>query len=69
MIIQLSFGHVSAEIQMNVPLSKLKKDEYSFYEEINDGKRLFSESFYPDKEADELKHNINFIARLVYNFN
>ena len=66
--IRLSFGPISTEVQMNLLFSKLRKEAYSFYEEINEGARSVSETLFPENNIVELKHKANFTARFIYNF-
>lgn len=66
--IRLSFGSITSEIRMNVPLSKLRKEAYSFSEEIDNGGKSTSEGLYPDNKINELKFSTNISANIIYYF-
>ena len=66
--IRLSFGHITSEMAINIPLSKLRKEAYSFSEEIDNGGKSTSEGLYPDNKINELKFSTNISANIIYYF-
>jgi len=65
---RLSFGSLTSEIRLNVPLSKLRKEAYSFSEEIYNAGSSTSEGLYPDDKINELKFSTNISAHIIYYF-
>lgn len=66
--IRLSFGNIASEIAINIPLSKLRKEAYSFRKVIEPAARSTYEGLYPDNKINELKFSTNVSANIVYYF-
>ena len=66
--VRLSFGNITSEIAINVPLSRLRKEAYAFWEEIVPAGKGSSEMFYPDDKVNELKLSTDISANIVYYF-
>ncbi len=65
---RLSFGNITSEVVINIPFSKLKKEAYSFYEEIVPAGKSTSEKFYPDNKINKLKLSTNISINIAYYF-
>lgn len=66
--IRFSFGNVTSEMAINIPLSKLRKEAYSFREEIVPAGKSTSEGLYPDNKINELKFSTNISANIIFYF-
>lgn len=66
--LRFSLKQLTSEIRLNVPLSRLRKESYSFYKEIYPAGNSTWESLYPDRKINELKTSVNISAYISYYF-